>query len=309
MSHRLLLWIIFAVLIVSMMILDLGVWNRRSHEITVKEALRECALWVGLAMLFNVGIYFWYGSEKALLFFTGYLVEESLSIDNLFVFLLIFSYFSVPARYQHKVLFWGILGAVVMRGIFIAAGVTLIQRFHWIIYVFGVFLVYTGAMLLRGKGKEINPERNPVIRLVRKLIPVTDTYQEDRFFIRRDGRRFATPLFIVLLVVETTDLIFAVDSIPAILAITTDPLIVYTSNIFAILGLRALFFALAGFMRMFHYLNYGLSAILIFIGVKMLVSEVYRIPPGWVLGVIGSVFAISIFASIFYGPDRRKPKS
>lgn len=304
MSGQVILWVIFAVLIVAMMALDLGVINRRSHEITLREALRECALWVGLAMLFNLGVYFWYGSEKALLFLTGYLVEESLSVDNLFVFLLVFSFFAVPRRYQHKALFWGIIGAIFMRGAFIAAGVTLIHRFHWIIYVFGVFLVYTGARLLGEKDKEIHPERNPVIRLVRRWLPVTETYHEDRFFIRREGRWFATPLFIVLMVVETTDVIFAVDSIPAILAVTTDPLIVYTSNIFAILGLRALFFALAGFMRMFHYLNYGLSAILIFIGVKMLISDAYKIPAGAALGVIAGVLALSVLASVFFAPKR-----
>jgi tellurite resistance protein TerC len=301
MSSQILLWAIFIVLILVMLAIDLGVLNRRAHEITLGESLRESLLWISLAVLFNIGIYFWSGSEKALLFFTGYLVEESLSVDNLFVFLMIFTYFSVPARYQHKVLFWGILGAVVMRGLFIAGGVTLLHRFHWLIYIFGAFLIFTGLRLLWDKGRKINPERNPLIRLVRKVLPVTETYQEDKFFIRVQGRLLATPLFIVLLVVETTDIIFAVDSIPAILAITTDPLIVYTSNIFAILGLRALFFALAGFMRLFHYLNYGLSAILIFIGIKMLIANFYQVPTALALGVIAGVLAVSILASLLFG--------
>lgn len=299
------MWTIFAVLIAVMLVLDLGVFNRRSHEIGLKESLWQCALWISLAVAFNVGIYFWAGSEKALLFATGYLVEESLSVDNLFVFLLIFSYFSVPGKYQHKVLFWGILGAVVMRGLFIAAGVTLIHRFEWIMVVFGAFLVYTGLRLLTEKDKKIEPERNPVIKLVRKFMPVTAGYEESRFFVRHGGKLMATPLFIVLLVVETTDIVFAVDSIPAILAITTDPMIVFTSNIFAILGLRALFFALAGFMRMFHYLNYGLSAILIFIGAKMLAADVYRVPTGAALGVIAGVLALSVAASIFFAPKTK----
>jgi tellurite resistance protein TerC len=308
MPSQVLLWSVFGVLILGMLILDLGVFNRRAHEISIREALRQTALWLALAAVFNIGVYFWYGSEKALLFLTGYLVEESLSVDNLFVFLLIFSYFAVPARYQHKVLFWGILGAVVMRGAFITVGVTLIHRFHWIIYVFGAFLVLTGIRLLRDKEKEIHPERNPVIRLVRRLMPVAAEYQGDRFFIRQGARRLATPLLIVLLVVETTDIVFAVDSIPAILAITTDPLIVFTSNIFAILGLRSLFFALAGFMRMFRYLNYGLSVVLVFIGVKMLTSEVWRIPVAAALGVIAGVLSLSVVASIVLDPDRRGPR-
>jgi len=298
MSIQVVLWGAFAVTIIFMMLLDLGVLNRRAHEVSMKEALLSCALWISLALVFNAGVWYFYGSEKAMLFLTGYLVEESLSVDNLFVFLLIFSYFNVSKKYQHKVLFWGILGAVVMRGLFIAAGVTLIHRFHWVIYIFGAFLVFTGFKLLQEREKDIHPERNPVIKLLRRFMPVTDRYYEDRFFIKSGKQILATPLFIVLLVVETTDIVFAVDSIPAILSITTDPLIVYTSNIFAILGLRALFFALAGFMQMFRYLNYGLSAILVFIGVKMLIVDLYKIPTAMALGVIAGVLTVSVLVSV-----------
>ena len=297
-SDQILLWIAFNFFVLAMLALDLGVFHRKAHIIRIKEALGWSAFWIALALLFNVGIYFWRGPQTALEFLTGYLLEKSLSVDNIFVFLLIFSYFRVPAISQHKVLFWGILGALIMRAIFIAAGVTLISKFHWLIYVFGAFLIFTGIKLALQKGKEIHPERNPVIKLFRRYMPVTGDYEESKFFVRRAGRVLATPLFIVLLVVETTDIIFAVDSIPAILAITPDPFIVYTSNVFAILGLRALYFALAGIMQLFHYLHYGLSAILIFVGVKMLLADVYKVPIGIALGVVAGILLVSVIASV-----------
>ena len=297
-SNQILLWIAFNFFVLAMLALDLGVFHRKAHIIRIKEALGWSAFWIALALLFNVGIYFWRGPQTALEFLTGYLLEKSLSVDNIFVFLLIFSYFRVPAISQHKVLFWGILGALIMRAVFIAAGVTLIQHVHWIIYVFGAFLIFTGIKLALQKGKEIHPERNPVIKLFRRYMPVTGDYEESKFFVRRAGRVLATPLFIALLVVETTDIIFAVDSIPAILAITHDPFIVYTSNVFAILGLRALYFALAGIMQLFHYLHYGLSAILVFVGVKMLLADIYKVPIGIALGVVAGILLLSVIASL-----------
>jgi tellurite resistance protein TerC len=263
-----------------------------------KEALGWCAVWVTLALLFNLGVYFWRGQERALEFLTGYLIEYSLSVDNIFIFLLIFSYFRVPPLYRHKVLFWGILGALIMRAVFIVAGVTLIRQFHWVTYLFGAFLVLTGIKMALQEEKEIHPEKNPLLKVVRKVTPVTHDYVEGRFFINKVGKYLATPLFIVLLVVETTDLVFAVDSIPAILAITLDPFIVYTSNVFAILGLRSLYFAVAGFMELFHYLHYGLSAILVFVGAKMLLANVYKIPVTIALCVIVAILATAVIASL-----------
>jgi tellurite resistance protein TerC len=302
MWFQVLLWVIFNIFVVAMLALDLGVFHRTAHVIRIREALAWCALWMTLALLFNVGIYFWLGSEPALEFLTGYLLEYSLSVDNIFVFLMIFSYFRVPYLHQHKVLFWGILGALIMRALFILTGITLIQKFHWVIYIMGGFLVLTGIKMAMQKDAEINPERNPVLRLFRRLMPVTEDYEGERFFVRRSGRLFATPLFIIVLVVETTDVIFAVDSIPAILAITLDPFIVYTSNVFAILGLRALFFALAGIIRLFHYLPYGLSLILVFVGVKMLLVDIYKIPIGIALGTVAAVLVTSVIASIVFPP-------
>ncbi len=299
MENSLFLWIGFNVFVLAMLALDLGVFHRKAHVVKIKEALIWSAVWITLALLFNLGIYFWRGEVAALEFLTGYLLEKSLSVDNVFVFLLIFSYFRVPALCQHKVLFWGILGALIMRAIFIAAGITLIQQFHWVIYVFGAFLIFTGIKMALQKDKEIHPEKNPVIKLFRRLMPVTEDYDEEsRFFVRKAGRLHATPLFVALLVVETTDVIFAVDSIPAILAITNDPFIVYTSNVFAILGLRALYFALAGIMQLFHYLHYGLSAILVFVGAKMLLADIYKIPIGIALGVVAGILLVSVIASI-----------
>jgi tellurite resistance protein TerC len=302
MSIQVLLWVIFNIFVVTMLALDLGVFHRTAHVINVREALAWCALWITLAMLFNLGIYFWHGSEPALEFLTGYLLEYSLSVDNIFVFVMIFTYFRVPYLHQHKVLFWGIVGALVMRALFIGVGITLIQKFHWVIYLMGGFLILTGIKMATQKGEQINPERNPVLRLIRRFLRVTENYEGGDFFVRRSGQIFATPLFIVVLVVETTDVIFAVDSIPAILAITLDPFIVYTSNVFAILGLRALYFALAGVVRLFHYLPYGLSLILVFVGIKMLLVDIYKIPIGMALGTVAAVLAISVIASIVYPP-------
>jgi tellurite resistance protein TerC len=292
------MWVAFNVFVLMMLAVDLGVVHRRAHTVRLKEALIWSGIWIALALLFALGVYSWYGPQSALEFLAGYLIEKSLSVDNIFVFVLIFSYFKVPALYQHKVLFWGILGALVMRAIFIFAGIALLQQLHWIIYVFGALLIVTGIKMAMEKDKEIHPDKNPVLRLFRRLVPVTEDYHADHFFVRRFGHYAATPLFIVLLVVETTDIIFAVDSIPAILAITVDPFLVYTSNVFAILGLRALYFALAGVMQLFHYLHYGLSAILVFVGAKMLLADVYKLPVGVALGVIAGILLISVIASV-----------
>ena len=280
-----------------MLVLDLGVFHRRAHTVKFREALAWSLMWIALAALFAVVIFFWHGRTPALEFVTGYVIELSLSVDNLFVFLLIFRFFQVPPAHQHKVLFWGILGALVMRAIFIAAGVGLIQRFHWVIYLFGAFLVYSGIKLFFQEEAEIHPEKNPVLRLFRRWVPVTKDYEGNKFFVRRAGL-YATPLFVVLLVVETTDLLFAVDSIPAILAITRDAFIVYTSNVFAILGLRSLYFALAGMMEMFRYLHYGLSLVLVFVGAKMLLSHYFEIPTHIALVVVAGVLAMSVIASV-----------
>ncbi len=293
-------WVGFNLFILAMLALDLGIFHRKAHEIRVREALIESGYWIALALIFNGVVYFWQGREVALQFLTGYVIEKSLSVDNIFVMILIFAYFRVPAKYQHKVLFWGIVGALVMRAIFITVGIVLIHQFHWIIYVFGAFLIFTGIKLALEKDKEIHPENNPVLKLFKRFMPTTDSYEGDKFFIKKAGKLLATPLFLVLLIVESTDVIFAVDSIPAILAITHDPFIVYSSNAFAILGLRALFFALAGIMSMFHHLHYGLAVILGFVGVKMLLSDIYKIPIGISLGVIAGAIAFSIIASLLW---------
>jgi len=280
-----------------MLVLDLGVFHRRAHTVKFREAVAWSVAWIALAAAFAVVIFFWHGRTPALEFVTGYVIELSLSVDNLFVFLLIFRFFQVPPVHQHKVLFWGILGALVMRAIFIAAGVGLIQRFHWVIYVFGAFLVYSGIKLFLQKETEIHPEKNPMLRLFRRWVPVTKDYVGNKFFVRNPGL-YATPLFVVLLVVETTDLLFAVDSIPAILAITRDAFIVYTSNVFAILGLRSMYFALAGMMEMFRYLHYGLSVVLMFVGAKMLLSHYVEIPTHLALMGVAGVLVISVVASM-----------
>jgi tellurite resistance protein TerC len=298
------LWVGFNVFVLAMLALDLGVFHRKAHEVGVREAAAWSALWVSLALVFNYGVYRFMGPEAGLQFLTGYLIEKALSVDNIFVFVLIFSYFQVPARYQHRVLFWGILGALVMRGAMIAAGAALIHEFHWIIYVFGAFLVFTGIRMATQKEMDIEPESNPVIRLVKRFIPVSSRYHGQSFFVREEvggrTRRVATPLFVVLVLVETTDLIFAVDSIPAIFAITTDTFLVYTSNVFAILGLRALYFLLAGVIHRFHFLKLGLSAVLVFVGAKMLVADVYKVPVGISLGVIALLLGASVVASLLF---------
>jgi tellurite resistance protein TerC len=299
------IWAGFLLFVLLMLALDLGVFHRKSHEVKIKEALIWSAVWISLALLFNVGVYFFMGKEKAIEFLTGYVIEKSLSVDNLFVFIMVFSYFNVATKYQHKVLFWGILGALIMRAIFIFAGVALIQQFHWIIYIFGAFLIFTGIKMLAQKDEKIEPEKNPLVRLFKRFFPVTDTMHGDRFFVKINAKTVATPLFIVLLIIEFTDLIFAVDSIPAILAISTDTFIIFTSNVFAILGLRALYFALAGIAKLFYYLKYGLSAILVFVGVKMVVAGFFKIPVMYSLLVIISILTLSILASVIF-PRKEK---
>jgi len=283
--------------------LDLAVLRRAARVVKFREALAWSALWIALAAGFAAILYFWRGHTASLEFVTAYVLELSLSVDNLFVFLLIFRYFRVPANYQHKVLVWGILGALVMRGIFILAGVGLIGRFHWVIYLFGVLLIYSGAKLMSQKDTQIHPEKNPALRLFRHWMPVTEDFEGDKFFVRR-ARLYATPLLIVVVVLETTDVLFAVDSIPAVLAITLNAFIVFTSNVFAILGLRSMYFALAGMMETFEYLHCGLSLILIFFGTKMLVSHYWQIPTAAALAVIGVVLSVSVVASLIH-PKKR----
>lgn len=290
-------WIGFNVFVLLMLALDLGVFNRKAHAVSVKEALTWSAVWISLALIFNGLIYYWFGEAKAVEFLTGYLIEKSLSIDNIFVFVLVFGYFQIPAIYQHKILFWGILGALVMRVIFIFAGVALIEKFHWSVYIFGLFLIYTGYKMFTEKGAAIDPENNPVIKFFRRIMPVTHQLHGDKFFVNLDGKRYATPLFLVLVLIETTDLIFAVDSIPAILAITQDQFIVYTSNVFAILGLRSLYFALAHVVDRFVYLSYGLAIILVFVGIKMVMVDIYKIPTFISLLVIAVILIFSVVLS------------
>ncbi|MCU0786299.1 MAG: TerC family protein, partial [Verrucomicrobia bacterium] len=293
------LWIGFNVFILAMLALDLGVFHRKTHVVSLRESLTWTGVWMVLALVFNAGVWHYAGSQKALEFFTGYLIEKSLSVDNVFVFALLFSYFAVPAQYQHKVLFWGILGALIMRAIMIALGAALITKFAWILYVFGGFLILTGIKMIVKREEEIHPERNPVVRLFKRLMPVTPGYRGDKFFVRENGIRMATPLFVVLLMVEFTDLIFAVDSIPAIFAVTKDPFIVYTSNVFAILGLRSLYFALAGVMYKFHYLKIGLGVVLSFVGVKMILAHTaWKIDTLVSLGVIVLILTTSVVWSL-----------
>lgn len=300
MDDSLILWGTFNLFVLGMLALDLGVFHKRSEEITVRNALVWTGIWITLAMAFNLFVYLYFGKAEAIEFFTGYIIEKSLSVDNIFVIIMIFSYFHVPAAYQHKVLFWGILGALVMRVIFIFAGIELIHRFHWLIYIFGGFLIVTGLRMLFGSEAKIEPEKNPVVRLARKLFPVTPSFNADNFFVRINGKLWATPLFIVVILIESTDLIFAVDSIPAILAITDNPFIVYTSNVFAILGLRSLYFALSGIEKYFHYLKYGLAAILVFVGTKMCLADYYKIPIEASLIVIVSILIVAIAASMIF---------
>jgi len=299
MTESIWLWVGLNVFVLAMLALDLGVFHRKAHVVSLKESFAWTGVWVALALVFNAGIWHYYGSQKGLEFFTGYLIEKSLSVDNVFVFALLFSYFAVPPLYQHKVLFWGILGALIMRAIMIVAGAALITKFAWIIYVFGGFLILTGIKMIVKREEEIHPERNPVVKWFKKLMPVTPEYRGDKFFVREHGIRMATPLFVVLLLVEISDVIFAVDSIPAIFAVTKDPFIVYTSNVFAILGLRSLYFALAGVMDKFHYLKMGLGVVLTFVGVKMILAHtVWKIDTLVSLGVIVAILTTSVVMSL-----------
>lgn len=291
-------WGSFILFVLVMLALDLGVFHRKSHVVSIREALAWSCVWVLLALGFNAGIYYFRGPELAMQFLAGYLIEKSLSVDNVFVFALLFGYFRVPAMYQHKVLFWGVLSALVMRAVFIAAGVSLMKHFHGVIYIFGAFLVFTAIKMIVKKGEEFDPSKNWLLKLLRKVIPVSNEYSGDRFLTRIDGKWVATPLFVVLMLVETTDVIFAVDSIPAILAVSSDPFIVFTSNVFAMMGLRSLYFALAGMMKSFVYLHYGLAGILGFVGAKMLLADVYKIPVGVALGVVAGILLVSIVASL-----------
>jgi tellurite resistance protein TerC len=296
---QLLFWILFNLFVLGMLVLDLGFLQRPGHAVKFREALAWSLTWIVLACVFALLVYFRFGHASAVEFVTGYVIELSLSVDNLFIFLLIFRYFRVAPDHQHKVLFWGIVGALVMRAIFIVVGIGLIRRFHWIMYIFGAFLVYSGIKLFRQNDAGIEPEGNPVLRWFRRWVPMTEDYEGEKFVVRRLGL-YATPLLAVLVVVETTDLLFATDSIPAVLAITLKPFIVYTSNVFAVLGLRSMYFVLAGMMELFHYLHYGLSVVLIFIGAKMLTSDYYEIPTGVALGVVAGVLLVSVLASLLH---------
>jgi len=306
-QNQVLLYGAFIAFILGMLAIDLGIFHRRDHVVSVRESLIWTAVWIVLAIAFTGFVYYRYetllpgsGTKTTLEFLTGYLIEKSLSIDNVFVFLLIFSYFDVPAQYQHRVLFWGVIGALILRAIFIALGAMLIAKFHAIIYLFGAFLAFTGIKMAWAKDKKIHPERNPVFRLFRNIVSVTEDFRGRRFFVREGGKWCATPLFVVLLLIEWSDIVFAVDSIPAIFAVTKDPFIVFTANVFAILGLRALYFSLAGVMRLFHHLHYGLSVILVFVGLKMILTDIYKIPIGISLGLIGFVVAVSVVASLIW---------
>ncbi len=305
-------WGGFLAFVFAMLALDLGVFHKESHEVGMKEALTWSAVWVSLALVFNAFLYFMWdkiqpgsdytASQASTAFFTGYLIEKALSVDNIFVFILVFSYFQVPAKYQHRVLFYGILGALIFRAIFIAAGAALLHQFHWMVIVFGAFLILTGIKMLAMKDKKLDPDKNPIIKTFKKFMPVTDDYVGQKFFVKIDGRKWATPLFITLLFIELTDIVFAVDSIPAIFAITQDPFIVFTSNVFAILGLRALFFALAGLMNLFHYLSYGLAAILLFVGGKMIYSYWGKFPTSISLLVIVGILVLAVVLSLKFPP-------
>ena len=296
-------WILFNLFALGMLVLDLKVFHRSGHVVRFREALGWSAMYVALALLFAGGLYIWQDRQSSLEFLTGYVLELSLSIDNLFVFLVIFKYFSVPEEQQHRVLFWGIIGALIMRGVFIAAGVGLIHRFHWILYAFGALLVYSGIQLALSGGHSVNPAKNSVVKLVRRFIPVTPNYRDGKFFVRDNGVRSATPLLIVLAVIETSDVLFAVDSIPAILAITLNAFIVYTSNVFAILGLRSLYFAISGLMKIFRFLHYGLAVVLMLVGCKMLLSNFFKVPIHITLAAIAAVLVLAVALSMAF-PDQ-----
>jgi tellurite resistance protein TerC len=295
-----LLWTIFSVFVLGMLTLDLGVFSRRPHEVGFREAMSWSLVWVALAMLFNGWIYLRFGSQKALEFLTGYVIEKALSVDNIFVFVVLFAAFAVPKIYEHRVLFWGVIGAIVMRAIFIALGAALIARFHWVMYVFGAILIVTGIRLILHRADDPDPANNAIFRTISRVVPATPDYHGKSFLVVQHGKRLATPLLLVLLAIEATDVVFAVDSIPAIFAITQDPFIVYTSNIFAILGLRAMYFLLAGVIEKFHLLKMGLALVLMFVGVKMVIVDYYKVPIGLSLGVIAAVLAGSVIASVVW---------
>ncbi len=297
-SGNIWVWIGFNVFVLAMLALDLGIFHRKAHTVSITEASIWSIVWIALALTFNAGLYFFSGPEPALQFFTGYLIEKSLSVDNIFIFVLLFTSFAIPAAYQHRILFWGVLGALVMRGILIVLGAVLLDTFHWIIYLFGAFLIVTGVRMAFHQEAEVHPEHNSMLKLVRRFIPVTQDYEHDRFVVRRAGQVLVTPLLLVLLVVETTDVIFALDSIPAIFAVTQNPFLVYTSNVFAILGLRSLYFVFANAMGRFSYLKLGLAVILTFVGVKMVLADVFSFPTALSLVVIAVVLTIAIVASI-----------
>lgn len=301
-------WLLFNAGVLTLLVLDLFVFNRKTETVSVKSALWWSAFWVGLAIAFNVFVYFWKGQEAALEFVTGYLIEESLSVDNLFVFMILFNYFRVPPNMQRKVLFWGIIGALVLRAAFIIVGVELIEKFEWTVYILGAFLVYTGVKMAINQDSEMEPEKNPLLIFINKFIPVSKSYDKDKFFTRINGKLFATPLFVVVIIIETTDIVFAADSIPAILAVTRDPFIVYTSNVFALLGLRSLYFALAGIMQLFHYIHYGLALILAFIGVKLLIQHYYQIDMRVALLVVAGILGLSVFFSILFPKKKIEAK-
>jgi len=313
MENTPLFWFLFNLLVIGLLLLDLLVLNRRAHAVKLREALGWSAFWVTLSLTFNYFVYRTMGHEAGLQWLTGYLIEKALSVDNLFVFLLIFTYFKVPAEYQHRILFWGVLGALVLRGIFIVAGAALLAKFHFLLYILGVFLMYTGArMAFSGGGDpEIDPDNNPIVRFLSRHLPITRQFDGGKFFTQREGVRFATPLLVVLVMIETTDVVFAADSIPAILTVSRDTFVVYTSNVFALLGLRALYFALASLMRLFHYLNYGLAFILIFIGGKLLAEDFLRerfnleLPMPVSLGIVGLLLLGSVGASLLW-PKQEK---
>jgi tellurite resistance protein TerC len=300
-------WAIFGAIVIAMLAVDLAIFHRKAHAVSVKEAATWSLIWISLALAFNVFVYFRFGSDKALEFFQAWLIEKALSVDNLFVFLAVFQYFAVPAHLQHRVLFWGILGALVTRGIFIALGAALLATFHWVMYVFGAILIITAYRLIAGPDEEIHPERNPVIKVFRRFVPVTKEYEGPHFVVRRDGRRWATPLLLVLVVIEASDVVFAVDSIPAVFAVTRDVFIVYTSNIFAIFGLRALTFLVATLVRRLHYLKPGLAAVLGFVGIKMILADRFPISDLISLAVVGGILLLSAVASLLFGPKPEPP--
>jgi tellurite resistance protein TerC len=304
-----LLWIGFTLFVLAMLGLDLGVFHRRAHAVGIREAILWTLAWISLALLFNVGVYLWFGPERGLEFLTGYVIEKALSVDNIFVFLVIFSYFAVPAALQHRVLFWGVLGALIMRAAFIVLGAALLQRFHWLIYIFGVFLVFTGVKLLLHPGRDFHPHGNPLFRTIQRLVPAVSEHHGSRFTIVQAGKRCATPLLLVLVAIEATDIVFAVDSIPAVFAVTSDPFIVYTSNVFAILGLRALYFTVVGLLDKFHYLRIGLALVLAFVGAKMLLGDYYEIPIVFSLTVIAVVLMGTVLASLIRATVAQRPAS